>query len=72
MDKDLIESAKNHARKSGKSLSKLVSEYFYLLDKTNRQQNEPLPPVVRQLKGLLKGSGLDEADYKKYLENKYL
>jgi hypothetical protein len=49
-----------------------VSEYFYLLDKTNRQQNEPLPPVVRQLKGLLKGSGLDEADYKKYLENKYL
>lgn len=72
MDKELIESARNHANRSGKSLSKMVADYFYMLDKANRKPEAPLTPVVRRLKGSLKDSGLDEDDYKRYLENKYL
>jgi len=72
MDKELIESAKNHANRSGKSLSKMVADYFYIIDKAGGQPQVPLTPVVRRLKGSLKDSGLDEADYKQYLEDKYL
>ncbi len=72
MDKELIESAKNRANRSGKSVSRLVADYFYLLEKSGEQEQVPLTPGVRRLKGSLKDSGLDESDYKRYLENKYL
>lgn len=72
MDKELIESAKKHATKSGKSVSRLVADYFYMLEKREKNPDMPLTPVVRRLKGSLKDSGLDETDYKRSLENKYL
>ncbi len=71
LDKDLIEQAKVHAKKEGKSLSKTVADYFQLLsehaDKTNS-----LPPITRSLIGILNAKTIDEEDCKKQLLKKYL
>ena len=72
VDKELIQSAKNHASRSGKSVSKMVADYFYLLDKKSIQETKELPPIVKRLKGALKNADIDEADYRSYLEDKYL
>lgn len=71
LDDKLIRKAKSHARNSGKSLSQLVAEYFALLDSHPREPSEPTPTVSR-LRGILRGSGVDEDDYRKHLEKKYL
>jgi hypothetical protein len=72
LDEELIKSAKNYANISGKSVSQLVADYFYLLDKNLMKNPAQLSPIVKSLKGSLKNAGVDEADYKKFLENKYL
>jgi len=72
LEAELIKSAKKHAKDIGKSVSQMVADYFYLLD--NKSSNEPvqITPIVKSLKGSLKISDIDEIDYKKYLEEKYL
>ena len=35
-------------------------------------EKEEITPTVRKLKGLLRNSQLEESDYKKFLEKKYL
>lgn len=72
LEEDLIRSAKKHARILGKSVSQMVADYFYLLDNDTAKQQQPMTPIVKSLRGSLKGSGVDEEDYKKYLEDKYL
>ena len=74
LDARLIEQAKEQARLSGKSLSQLVADYFVQLGEAPVQQ--PLPPVIRALKGALKGSAgrqdvPDEQDYRRQLEDKH-
>jgi len=72
LDEALIQKAKIFAKQRGKSVSQLVAEYFTLLDAPLETFEEPLPPIVESLKGILAGSGLDEADYYQHLEEKYL
>jgi len=72
LDENLIKSAKNYANISGKSVSQMVADYFYLLDIKSIKKPEQLGPIVKSLKGSLKDADLDESDYKKYLEDKYL
>ena len=75
MDHELIESAKIHAAGLGKSLSQMVADYFYMLDKKSIKEPVELPPITASLKGVLKTSDskdVDEADYYAYLEKKYL
>ena len=74
MDHKLIRRAKSHAKRRGQSVSQVVADYFSLLDKVEEQpqQEREIFPIVHSLRGLLKGSGLDERDYKRYLEDKYL
>jgi hypothetical protein len=72
IDEDLIERAKSYARKSGKSVSQLVSDYLDLLPEPGQRQPRPLTPIVESLRGSLAGSGLDEDDYRRHLEKKYL
>ncbi|MDA3791512.1 MAG: DUF6364 family protein [Desulfobacula sp.] len=72
LDENLIKSAKNYANISGKSVSQMVADYFYLLDIKTIKKPEQLGPIVKSLKGSLKDADLDESDYKKYLEDKYL
>ena len=73
LDDDLIEKAKRLAQKRGKSLSKMVSEYFdYLASLEMEKEDRQIPPIVRSLRGALADSDLSEKDYKKHLERKYL
>jgi hypothetical protein len=72
MDESLVESAKEYGAKTGKSVSKIVADYFEILANEKLHKETPLSPTVRSLKGILKGSGLNENDYKKYIEKKYL
>jgi len=72
IDEELIERAKSHARQSGRSVSQLVSDYLELLPRPERSSPRTLTPIVESLRGVLAGSGLDEEDYRRHLEEKYL
>lgn len=72
MDKELVEQAKLFSQQTGKSLSKIVSDYFAsLVKKEQKEDDEELTPLVRSLIGIAKGSKVDVEDYHKYLEEKY-
>ncbi len=70
LDEKLIASAKRHSAESGKSVSQLVSDYFALID--SQDANVAITPRVRSLRGVLAGSGVNESDYRRHLEDKYL
>jgi hypothetical protein len=72
MDDNLIESAKEYSAQTGKSVSRIVSDLFEIIKNDKLNKEESLTPTVKSLKGILKGKQLDEKDYKKYLEEKYL
>ncbi len=72
MEDELINLAKTIADKKGKSLSKMVADYFRMLTKKEFIEGKALPPNVKSLYGALVDSNIDEKDYKKYLECKYL
>jgi hypothetical protein len=73
MDDNLIESAKEHSKKTGKSVSRIVSDLFEIIKNENFKKREyPLTPTVKTLKGALKGKPVAEQEYQKYLEEKYL
>jgi hypothetical protein len=71
LDDELIARAKAYARKSGKSVSKIVAEYFAFLDETAAGEKEPLPPVVRSLRGAWSGTRVSEREYRRHLETKH-
>lgn len=71
IEEELIERAKSYARQSGKSVSQLVSDYLELLPQPEAQRKRPMTPIVRSLRGVLAGSGVDEEDYRRYLEEKH-
>jgi len=70
LDDKLIASAKRHSAESGKSVSQLVSDFFTLIDA--QDADVEVTPRVRSLRGVLAGSGLDERDYLRHLEEKHL
>lgn len=69
LDDKVIASAKRHSAESGKSVSQMVSDFFTLID--SRHSDVEITPRVRSLRGALAGSGLDESDYLRHLEEKY-
>ena len=72
LDGELIASAKKYAGISGKSVSQMVADYFYLLDKKKLGEPARSTPIVKSLKGSLKGAAINEDDYRRYLEDRYL
>jgi hypothetical protein len=72
IDDELIDPAKSYARKSGKSVSQLVADYLELLPEPGQPKPRPSTPIVDSLRGVLAGSGLDESDYRRHLEEKRL
>lgn len=72
LDDQLIESAKEYSAKTGKSVSKIVSDLFVIIKNENLKENGPITPTVQSLKGVLKDSEFAENDYKNYLEEKHL
>ena len=71
IDEQLIKSAKRYSAQTGKSVSRIVSDLFEIIQNENVHREHPIPPAVKSLKGALKGKAVDESDYKKYLEEKY-
>jgi len=77
MEKSLIKRAKAFARSQGKSVSRLVSDYFALLDEPEDSEApaaarpDMLPPITKSLLGVLQGASLDEQDYRDYLLRKH-
>ncbi|TVR65524.1 MAG: antitoxin [Candidatus Competibacteraceae bacterium] len=71
LDDGLIRSAKRHSAKSGKSISRLVADYFTLLVAREDAADTELTPRVRSLLGALSGAAIDEQDYRRHLENKH-
>lgn len=72
LEEELIKSAKNHSNIIGKSVSQMVADYFYLLDKKSSKKPLKLTPIVKSLKGSLKNTDIDAGDYQSFLEEKYL
>lgn len=72
LENELIIKAKKLANKKGKSLSKLVAEYFSFITSEELQDQKELPPLVKSLFGSMANEKLDESDYKDYLEKKHL
>lgn len=73
----MIERAKSYSHSSGKSLSRIVADYFDLLtrpDEPEEAHEEPLPPITRALSGSLKGADAEASveDHRRYLAGKYL
>ena len=72
LDDELIATAKEYSKKTGKSVSKIVADLFTIIKNEEMKKRGELTPTVKSLKGVLKDKGLGEDDYKKYLEKKYL
>lgn len=70
LEKQLIERAKAHAKKRGKSVSQMVADYFALLDRDERP--EALAPLTRSLYGTLGSTAVNEDTYREHLAEKYL
>jgi hypothetical protein len=71
VDEELVRRAKEHARRSGKSVSRIVADFLALLEQPTERQVVELTPTVRSLLGALKGSPVGEEDYRRYLEEKH-
>lgn len=72
LDNNLIESAKEYSAQTGKSVSRIVADLFEIIKNEKLKKADSLTPTVRAMKGSLKGKRLDEQDYKKHLEEKFL
>ena len=72
IDDHLIQSTKEYSAQTGKSVSKIVSDFFVIIKNEKLKKSSSITPTVQSLKGILKDSKFLENDYKKHLENKYL
>jgi hypothetical protein len=72
MEEELIRKAKRFSRRSGKSVSRLVAEYFLALDTPPPDETAQITPKVAALKGILKGIDVREEDYHHHLEERHL
>ena len=72
LDEELVQRATFYSEKRGKSVSQVVADYFALLSEETSQAAYELTPVVRSLKGALKGGQVTEDEYRRHLEEKYL
>lgn len=78
LERALIERAKRYASARGTSVSQIVANYFQAITaedtaapRAGDQWKQDLPPITRSLVGLAAGSEQDEADYRRYLEQKH-
>ena len=53
-------------------MSQLVADYLALLPEQGSEKAVRLTPIVQSLRGLLRGADVDEAVYRRHLEDKYL
>jgi hypothetical protein len=72
MEDKLIRRAKAHARKSGRSLSQLVADFFGMLDSSMKEKPFEMTPKVKSLFGSFAGADEHVGAHNRHLEDKYL
>jgi len=72
IDEKLINRAKMYARKSGKSVSQLVSDFFALLGPGEEKKSLDITLKVKSLRGAFRGADFSLDRYRRHLEDKYL
>jgi len=60
LDASLIKDAKAYASRTGKPLSRIVSDLFTLIKKEEIGEDKPLTPLVKSLRGVLKDVEVSE------------
>jgi hypothetical protein len=72
LDKNVIERAKEYAKRQEISLSQLIENYLNALTK-NKSREEKISPLVESLTGVIPPSneGDDRKSYYDYLDKKY-
>lgn len=70
VEQELLERAEAFSRKTGKSVSEIISDYLQKLPEPSEELIQAAP-IVKSLRGALRGRGLTEEDYHRYLERKY-
>lgn len=71
LDDRLIEQAKSYATQTGQSISKIVADYFRLLNVETGEKQLPTGPITQSLRGILREANLDKGDYEAFLEAKH-
>ena len=71
IDEAVVRKAKMEAKRRGKSVSRMVSEFIESIG-SQPDLKKVLPPTTASLIGILKGQKISENDYKKHLREKYL
>lgn len=76
LDADVIRRVKRYSKHSGKSLSRIVEDYFALLGDRSDAPETNLTPRVRALLGALASTPLastplNEEDYRTHLEERH-
>lgn len=69
VDPDVIERAKAYADRHNTSVSKLVTQYLAVI--TEDVPGEGDPPILRRLRGSLRGALAEGADYREVLVEKH-
>ena len=72
LDEELIARAKEEAGKRGKSVSRMVAEFFVSLGSAAPTTGAEPPSITASLLGVLRGRKAVEADYRRRLREKYL
>ncbi len=71
VDETVVRRAKRYAARRGISISRLVERYLGLLSSPPKEHRPATSPVLARLRGALKGTSVQTADYRRYLERKY-
>jgi hypothetical protein len=71
LDEDLIRAAKEHSARSGRSVSRLVADFFALIEAESPPRVTETTPRVRSLVGALSGATADESDHRRHLLEKH-
>lgn len=71
LDDALVRRAKRYSRRSGRSISRLVSDYFALIDSEPDAGADELTPRVGSLLGALRAADVSEEEHKEHLERKH-
>jgi len=71
LDEALIQKVKRISKKSGKSVSQMVADYFSLIEQEFDPDRKEITPRVRSLLGALAGAKVSESDHKSHLEAKH-
>jgi len=76
LDDNIINKAKEIAKKNNISISKIVSEYIKLLDNTGKDAKYEISPLVKEISGILNEDKENyyklKKEYYKHLKRKHL